>query len=96
MITSITPSFDLLEPLMESLISILQNAEVSQVQESDFGSMELTKQSWRTKTHCMPILSLVYYRNLALLSESCKAKALDIVAKCLRDSNTEVREIASA
>lgn len=29
MITSITPSFDLLEPLMESLISILQNAEVS-------------------------------------------------------------------
>jgi hypothetical protein len=29
MITSITPSFDLLEPLMEALISILQNAEVS-------------------------------------------------------------------
>lgn len=44
----------------------------------------------------MPILSLVYYRNLSLLSESCKAKALDIVAKCLRDPNSEVREIASA
>ena len=29
MITSITPSFDLLEPLMDSLISILQNAEVN-------------------------------------------------------------------
>lgn len=28
MVTAITPSFDLLEPLMDSLISILQNAEV--------------------------------------------------------------------
>lgn len=26
----------------------------------------------------MPVLSLVYYRNLSLLSESCKAKALDV------------------
>jgi proteasome activator subunit 4 len=43
----------------------------------------------------MPVLSLVYYRNMALLSESCKAKSLDVVAKCLRDTNQEVREIAS-
>ncbi|ORY33092.1 putative membrane protein [Naematelia encephala] len=79
MITSITPSLDLIGPLMDGLISILQNS-----------------QSWRTKMHCMPVLSLVYFRNLALISETCKAKCLDVVAACLRDSNQEVREMASA
>ena len=28
--------------------------------------------------NCMPVLSLVYFRNLSLLSESCKAKCLDV------------------
>jgi hypothetical protein len=32
MITSITPSLELIEPLMEALLSILQNAAVSLVQ----------------------------------------------------------------
>ena len=45
--------------------------------------------------HSMPVLSLVYFRNLALLSETCKAKCLDVVAACLRDPNQEVREMAS-
>jgi len=79
MITAITPALDLIEPLMETLISILQNTT-----------------SWRTKTHCMPVLSLVYYRNLSLLSEPCKAKSLDVVSACLRDPNQEVREIAAS
>ena len=26
----------------------------------------------------MPVLSLVYFRNLALLSEPCKARSLDV------------------
>ncbi|WWD21364.1 hypothetical protein CI109_105848 [Kwoniella shandongensis] len=78
-ITSITPALDLIEPLMEKLISILQNSS-----------------SWRTKMHSMPVLSLVYFRNLALLSEPLKAKCLDAVSACLRDPNTEVREMASA
>lgn len=30
--------------------------------------------------HSMPVLSLVYFRNLALLSETCKAKCLDVSA----------------
>jgi hypothetical protein len=35
--------------------------------------------------HCMPVLSLVYFRNLALLSEPCKARSLDVsVADVLR------------
>jgi proteasome activator subunit 4 len=37
MITSITPSLDLIEPLMEGLISILQNASVSQLSETRIG-----------------------------------------------------------
>ncbi|KAK8843981.1 hypothetical protein IAR55_006774 [Kwoniella newhampshirensis] len=78
-ITSITPALDLIEPLMEALISILQNST-----------------SWRTKMHSMPVLSLVYFRNLALLSETLKAKCLDVVSVCLRDPNQEVREMASA
>nr|XP_019049698.1 proteasome activator subunit 4 [Kwoniella bestiolae CBS 10118]OCF28628.1 proteasome activator subunit 4 [Kwoniella bestiolae CBS 10118] len=78
-ITSITPALDLIEPLMESLISILQNST-----------------SWRTKMHSMPVLSLIYFRNLSLLSEPCKAKCLDVVSACLRDPNQEVREMASA
>ncbi|WVQ63803.1 uncharacterized protein L199_001958 [Kwoniella botswanensis] len=78
-ITSITPALDLIEPLMGSLISILQNSS-----------------SWRTKMHSMPVLSLVYFRNLSLLSEPCKAKCLDVVSACLRDPNQEVREMASA
>jgi len=93
MITSITPSLELIEPLMDALMSILQSAEVSNPNLYD---VKLTIQSWRTKVHCMPVLSLVYYRNLSLLSESCKARALDVVALCLRDPNQEVREIASA
>lgn len=28
----------------------------------------------------MPVLSLLYFRNLALLSETCKAKCLDVSA----------------
>jgi proteasome activator subunit 4 len=28
--------------------------------------------------HSMPVLSLVYFRNLSLLSEPCKAKCLDV------------------
>nr|XP_018259276.1 proteasome activator subunit 4 [Kwoniella dejecticola CBS 10117]OBR81434.1 proteasome activator subunit 4 [Kwoniella dejecticola CBS 10117] len=78
-ITSITPALDLIEPLMASLISILQDST-----------------SWRTKMHSMPVLSLVYFRNLSLLSEPCKAKCLDVVSACLRDPNQEVREMASA
>jgi proteasome activator subunit 4 len=93
MITSITPSLELIEPLMDALMSILQSAEVSCL---DSCRVKLIIQSWRTKVHCMPVLSLVYYRNLSLLSESCKARALDVVALCLRDPNQEVREIASA
>jgi proteasome activator subunit 4 len=93
MITSITPSLELIEPLMDALVSILQSAEVSCL---DPYRVKLIIQSWRTKVHCMPVLSLVYYRNLSLLSESCKARALDVVALCLRDPNQEVREIASA
>ncbi|ORX39177.1 putative membrane protein [Kockovaella imperatae] len=79
MITSITPPFDLIEPLMSKLISILQDSS-----------------SWRTKMNSMPVLSLVYFRNLSLLSESCKAKCLDVVSACLRDPNQEVREMASS
>ena len=93
MVTSITPSLELIEPLMDALMSILQSAEVSNPNLCD---VKLIIQSWRTKVHCMPVLSLVYYRNLSLLSESCKARALDVVALCLRDPNQEVREIASA
>ena len=93
MVTSITPSLELIEPLMDALMSILQSAEVGS---QYFNIVKLIVQSWRTKVHCMPVLSLVYYRNLSLLSESCKARALDVVALCLRDSNQEVREIASA
>nr|XP_019009928.1 proteasome activator subunit 4 [Kwoniella pini CBS 10737]OCF48709.1 proteasome activator subunit 4 [Kwoniella pini CBS 10737] len=78
-IPSITPALDLIEPLMASLISILQDST-----------------SWRTKIHSMPVLSLVYFRNLSLLSEPCKAKCLDVVSACLRDPNQEVREIASS
>ncbi|WVQ81077.1 hypothetical protein IAT38_003199 [Cryptococcus sp. DSM 104549] len=52
--------------------------------------------SWRTRIHVMPVLSLVYFRNLSLLSEPCKARCLDVVAACLRDENQEVREMASA
>jgi proteasome activator subunit 4 len=46
--------------------------------------------------HSMPVLSLVYFRNLSLLSETCKAKCLDVVAASLRDANQEVREMASS
>lgn len=53
-----------------------------------------TSDSWRTKMFAMPILSLVYFRNLALLSEKCKARCLDVVASCLKHSNQEVREMA--
>lgn len=45
--------------------------------------------------HCMPVLSLTYFRNLALLSEPCKAKCLDVISTCLKDPNQEVREMAS-
>lgn len=78
LITSITPAFSLIEPLMYQLISILQNST-----------------SWRTKMHCMPVLSLTYFRNLSLLSEPCKAKCLDVISSCLKDQNQEVREMAS-
>lgn len=44
----------------------------------------------------MPVLSLVYFRNLSLLSETCKAKCLDVAAASLRDANQEVREMASS
>nr|ODN78210.1 proteasome activator subunit 4 [Cryptococcus depauperatus CBS 7841] len=78
MITGITPALDLVEPLMASLISILQAST-----------------SWRTRMNVMPVLSLVYFRNLSLLSEACKALCLDVVSSCLRDPNQEVREMAS-
>lgn len=45
--------------------------------------------------HCLPVLSLTYFRNLSLLSEPLKAKCLDVVASCLKDHNQEVRETAS-
>lgn len=96
MITSITPSLELIEPLMDALMNILKNAEVSPLLSVRcFRLFPLNAQSWKTKTNCMPVLSLVYYRNLSLISESCKARALDVVAHCLRDPNQEVREIAS-
>ncbi|EIW66071.1 hypothetical protein TREMEDRAFT_35609 [Tremella mesenterica DSM 1558] len=80
MITSITPSLDLIEPLMASLIDIMQTSTVS---------------SWRTRINAMPILSLFYFRNLSLLSETCKAKCLEVASMCLRDTTQEVREMAS-
>ncbi|WRT69165.1 uncharacterized protein IL334_006149 [Kwoniella shivajii] len=79
MITSSSPATTLVEPLMGTLLSILQDST-----------------SWRTKMHSMPVLSLIYFRNLSLLSETCKAKCLDIVSACLRDPNQEVREMASS
>lgn len=45
--------------------------------------------------HCMPVLSLTYFRNLSLLSETCKATCLDVISSCLKDTNQEVREMAS-
>ncbi|OCF42973.1 proteasome activator subunit 4 [Kwoniella heveanensis CBS 569] len=69
------------------LIEPLMGALISILQNSS---------SWRTKMHSMPVLSLVYFRNLSLLSEPCKAKCLDVVSACLRDPNQEVREMASA
>jgi proteasome activator subunit 4 len=92
MITSVTPSLRLVEPLLNQLITVLETAEVSSFVIGRWGADE---QSWKTKVHCMPVLSLVYYRNMSLLSETCKARSLDVVAKCLRDNNQEVREIAS-
>ncbi|KAL7421289.1 Proteasome activator BLM10 [Cryptotrichosporon argae] len=77
-ITSITPAVQLVEPLIGTLVDILQHST-----------------SWRTKMHCMPVLSLCYFRSLSLISEPCKAKCLDIISGCLRDSNQEVREMAS-
>lgn len=92
MITSVTPSLRLVEPLLNQLITVLETAEVSSFV---IGQCGADGQSWKTKVHCMPVLSLVYYRNMSLLSETCKARSLDVVAKCLRDNNQEVREIAS-
>lgn len=111
MITSITPSLDLIEPLITVLVNILQESGVSTAPRG-LGRMSDRHQSWRTKMHCMPVLSLVYFRNLALISETTKAKCLDVsdsasgensadspgqvVSHCLRDPNQEVREVASA
>lgn len=78
MITSITPALDLIEPLMEGLLSILQNAAVSFHTLCTHTECRLTIQSWKTKIHSMPVLSLVYFRNLSLISETCKAKCLDV------------------
>lgn len=36
--------------------------------------------------HCMPVLSLVYFRNLALISETTKAKCLDVGIACRADT----------
>ena len=41
-------------------------------------------------------LSVVYFRTLALLSDRVLATILDVMSKCLRDENQEVREMASA
>ncbi|KAK4685506.1 proteasome activator subunit 4, partial [Tremellales sp. Uapishka_1] len=68
------------------LIPTLMEGLISVLQET---------RSWKTRIHCMPILSLIYFRSLALLSEPCKAKCLDVVAACLNDPNSEVREMAS-
>ena len=35
--------------------------------------------------HSMPVLSLVYFRNLSLLSETCKARCLDVNTPSVRN-----------
>ena len=46
--------------------------------------------------HCLPVLSLVYFRNLSLLSETCKANCLDVSPPSIaREVLTEERLIRS-
>lgn len=50
---------------------------------------------WKIRLHALPVLSIIYYRELPLVDEELAALIMDVLAKCLHDENQEVRETAS-
>ncbi|BEI84863.1 hypothetical protein CcaverHIS002_0502640 [Cutaneotrichosporon cavernicola] len=87
--TSITPAFQLVEPLIMQLISILQHSTVS-LRLTMLTSVLAHQDALHAgaESHILP-------QPLSLLSEPCKAKCLDVISTCLKDPNQEVREMAS-
>lgn len=68
-----------------SLISPLLNAIFVAIQKSP---------SWKVRLKALPILQVIYFRQLPLISEARVLEILDILCKCLDDEVVEVREMA--
>ncbi|KAG8924341.1 hypothetical protein FRC02_010498 [Tulasnella sp. 418] len=51
--------------------------------------------SWRIRLSVLPVLQVFYFRNLLNLPDSCAKRIMDVLLKCLRDENVEVRDTAS-
>ncbi|KAG1826229.1 uncharacterized protein BJ212DRAFT_1444172 [Suillus subaureus] len=52
-----------------------------------------TSPSWKVRLRALPILQVLYFRQLPLISESEVNEILDVLCKCLDDEVVEVREM---
>ncbi|KAL4069445.1 hypothetical protein J3A83DRAFT_4095440 [Scleroderma citrinum] len=50
--------------------------------------------SWKVRLNALPILQVLYFRQLPLISEARMFEILDVLCKCLDDEVVEVREMA--
>lgn len=54
-----------------------------------------TSKVWKTRLHALPIVSIIYYRSLPLISEELASTMMHTLSLCLQDENQEVRETAA-
>jgi proteasome activator subunit 4 len=81
-VTAITPPIEFVKPLVESLLKTLRESPVSLYIFNDWRHSTLNSiryyQSWKVRLHALPILSIVYYRELPLVDEEMAAKIMDV------------------
>ncbi|KAG8908485.1 hypothetical protein FRB99_005843 [Tulasnella sp. 403] len=54
-----------------------------------------TSPSWRIRSNTLPILQVLYFRQVPLISEAMVIKIQDVLSECLSDEVVEVREKAA-
>lgn len=54
-----------------------------------------TSKVWKMRLHSLPIVSIIYYRSLPLISEELASTLMSTLSLCLQDENQEVREAAA-
>lgn len=54
-----------------------------------------SESNWHVKTRVLPVIQVLYFRHLYLLSAKSKKEVMDLLYILIRDSQVEVRKLAS-